>query len=428
MIILCGIDFSPASHDALISAAAWARAGGARRLILAHVAATDRNDAQLATAQASLDAMATEVAGAATDVQTLVIVGDAPSTLASLADTEGANLIVVASKGTTNAPLYKLGGTSEQLAIAANVPVLIVRDAAPMTAWADGTKPLRALLGVDEDSTCDVAAHVLWGLRQRRPIDLVLGAIYYADVAARHYGLPSTNAVDADPEVERLVARDLRRRFAASTGLGTTEVRPRRGLGRIADHLIELAEAERADMIVVGTSRTSGLGRLGSVSAGVVHEAPLSILCIPPSVVAESTVPELRCALVASDLSEFAARAVPLAFAAVASAGAEGEVHLVTVVGGREAADPAQAASLHEQLRRLVPRGARARVETHVVRGDDPASALAEAAARFGADIVCIASHGRSGIGRALMGSVADRLLRATRIPVLVSRPKVEGS
>jgi nucleotide-binding universal stress UspA family protein len=36
---------------------------------------------------------------------------------------------------------------------------------------------------------------------------------------------------------------------------------------------------------------------------------------------------------------------------------------------------------------------------------------------------VCIASHGRSGLSRAIVGSVADRLLRATRVPILVLRP-----
>ena len=41
----------------------------------------------------------------------------------------------------------------------------------------------------------------------------------------------------------------------------------------------------------------------------------------------------------------------------------------------------------------------------------------------LGVDAICIASHGRSGISRALVGSVADRLLRATRKPVLVLRP-----
>jgi nucleotide-binding universal stress UspA family protein len=39
---------------------------------------------------------------------------------------------------------------------------------------------------------------------------------------------------------------------------------------------------------------------------------------------------------------------------------------------------------------------------------------------------VCIASHGRTGLTRALMGSVADKLLRACRRPVLILRPPTE--
>ena len=70
------------------------------------------------------------------------------------------------------------------------------------------------------------------------------------------------------------------------------------------------------------------------------------------------------------------------------------------------------------------PLSAKARkVTAHIVRGEDAATAIAQTAARLGVDFITIASHGRSGITRALMGSVADRLLRATRKPVLVLRP-----
>ena len=57
------------------------------------------------------------------------------------------------------------------------------------------------------------------------------------------------------------------------------------------------------------------------------------------------------------------------------------------------------------------------------MRGDDAATALAQTAARLGVDFIAIASHGRAGLSRALVGSVADKLLRATRKPVLVLRP-----
>jgi nucleotide-binding universal stress UspA family protein len=61
-----------------------------------------------------------------------------------------------------------------------------------------------------------------------------------------------------------------------------------------------------------------------------------------------------------------------------------------------------------------------------VLSGDDTAQVIGEAAERLAADVVVIASRGRSGITRALLGSVADKLLRTCRRPVLVLRPPTE--
>jgi nucleotide-binding universal stress UspA family protein len=133
--------------------------------------------------------------------------------------------------------------------------------------------------------------------------------------------------------------------------------------------------------------------------------------------VVTQVVPVLQQSLVATDLSPFANRAVPYAFALTQPGG---EVHLVHVV--KDDAEIDEADLLH-QLAQLTPAGATQKVHSHVVRGDDPATTTAQCAARFGVDVICIASHGRSGLTRALVGSVADRLLRVTRLPVLVLRP-----
>ena len=50
------------------------------------------------------------------------------------------------------------------------------------------------------------------------------------------------------------------------------------------------------------------------------------------------------------------------------------------------------------------------------------AETLAEWAEQNGADLIIIASHGRSGVGRWVMGSVADRLLRSVCVPVMMIR------
>jgi nucleotide-binding universal stress UspA family protein len=68
-----------------------------------------------------------------------------------------------------------------------------------------------------------------------------------------------------------------------------------------------------------------------------------------------------------------------------------------------------------------------ASIETAVVVHHDPARAiLAEMDARR-ADLVAIATHGRSGMARLRLGSVADKVVRAAPCPVLVARPATGG-
>jgi nucleotide-binding universal stress UspA family protein len=67
----------------------------------------------------------------------------------------------------------------------------------------------------------------------------------------------------------------------------------------------------------------------------------------------------------------------------------------------------------------LSARGVRVRTE---VRRGDPVSEIAEAAAEVGADLIAMTTHGRSGLGRLLFGSVAEAVLRQSDIPVFLMR------
>ncbi len=62
------------------------------------------------------------------------------------------------------------------------------------------------------------------------------------------------------------------------------------------------------------------------------------------------------------------------------------------------------------------------KVETEVMLGD-PAHEISIYANTPGTDLVVMASHGRSGPSRWAHGSVADKVLRAVCIPVMVVRP-----
>ena len=61
-------------------------------------------------------------------------------------------------------------------------------------------------------------------------------------------------------------------------------------------------------------------------------------------------------------------------------------------------------------------------VLSYEVLEGDVAETLANWAENNGVDLIIIASHGRSGVGRWVMGSVADRLLRSVCVPVMMIR------
>lgn len=57
--------------------------------------------------------------------------------------------------------------------------------------------------------------------------------------------------------------------------------------------------------------------------------------------------------------------------------------------------------------------------KTVLVRGGHPAEALAELASSEGVDVIVVGTHGRTGMARLLIGSVAERLVRLARCAVM---------
>lgn len=59
-------------------------------------------------------------------------------------------------------------------------------------------------------------------------------------------------------------------------------------------------------------------------------------------------------------------------------------------------------------------------LSTETVEGSGPAERIVEAAQRSGADLIVMGSHGRTGVARVLLGSVASKVLVLSPVPVLV--------
>ncbi|THF88737.1 universal stress protein [Deinococcus sp. KSM4-11] len=83
------------------------------------------------------------------------------------------------------------------------------------------------------------------------------------------------------------------------------------------------------------------------------------------------------------------------------------------------AALAAEADAVRADLTRRVP-GARVRIDA--AKGQSVAQMILKAVAAERADLIVMSTHGRSGLGRVLIGSVAEAVVHAAPVPVLLVR------
>jgi nucleotide-binding universal stress UspA family protein len=78
-------------------------------------------------------------------------------------------------------------------------------------------------------------------------------------------------------------------------------------------------------------------------------------------------------------------------------------------------------AQAQEKLDRLEAPGAELRLERRLAEGD-PVTEILHLAQEIGADLIVMGTHGRTGLSRLLMGSVAEQVVRQAPCPVLTVR------
>lgn len=121
--------------------------------------------------------------------------------------------------------------------------------------------------------------------------------------------------------------------------------------------------------------------------------------------------------IVPVDGSNLAERALPLAGRLAGALGSRVTIVQAIPAVAEPTVDVAGAEAYLKGLMRRIPGVESA--ETTVVIGD-AASAIIETAQRQGAMMIVMSTHGRSGLGRWLYGSVADQVMRGARVPVIL--------
>jgi nucleotide-binding universal stress UspA family protein len=203
--------------------------------------------------------------------------------------------------------------------------------------------------------------------------------------------------------------------------------------GDPAAAILRVAEQRRADLIVLASHGRGATGRLvfGSVADRLAHASPVPVLIVRPADTnAELTAARIDRLLVPLDGSDLSQRALPVAAALARQLAIP--VLLVQAIGVAERIAPypgayAPPADVLQQAQAAVAESLAAAaaamrqpsltVTTEILVG--PAfGAIADATAQ--GDIVVMASHGRSGIQRWLLGSVAEKLVRSGPVPVMI--------
>jgi nucleotide-binding universal stress UspA family protein len=203
-----------------------------------------------------------------------------------------------------------------------------------------------------------------------------------------------------------------------------------------------------ADGIVMATHGRTGLAHLlyGSVAETVIAETAVPVFLVharPGKPAVPSFDPLASRLMVPLDGSSFAEAALQLAFDLL---GPAGELVLVTVVqppdhvlrdnSGRVLAYLDQQAEAHFReglcyLENVAHRLRQTHPDLHVsldVRLDKPSTGIIAAAAERAVDLVVMATHGRTGLRRDAVGSVAGDVLRIGIAPLLLVRPVVEAT
>lgn len=305
----------------------------------------------------------------------------------------------------------------------------------------------RMLVPLDGSELAEMVFPYASELAGRLDLDLVLLHVHPPD--ERHLAPMFQDYVDHASEKIRGQCEEVR-----GSTLGTAAGTPLRVHGELAEghpaeEILRYAEEEDIDLILIATHGSSGGRRwaLGSVADKLLRASRVPVWVVragTPDEALHDRWPQ-GTMVVPLDGSKLSECVLPHVEALAKQTGTEQvQVVLVTVCEPpfitADYPEASMALSWDEHVKRitehfreicgdylagveksLAEKGLRVRSET--VIGEEPATEIIEYARRHRSNLILMATHGRSGIGRWAYGSVADRLIHEARSPIFLVRP-----
>jgi nucleotide-binding universal stress UspA family protein len=443
-MILCATDLSESARAAT-DLAAWL----ARRfddtlvlmtvveptpVVVPEVMVTNANFISAArdAAEAHLQQLAESLRREGLRVDVRAGVGDAATLLLDAAHEGKARFITMGTHGRKGAARLFLGSVAERVSSAARCPVIVTGpDAAGASRW-PASRALNLAVATDGSSLGQAAIDWVADLQHTLACEVTVIRLYSPPREAARYGLDDPwLGKQGQPQLLQLIERDLRRSMEKLRPGGESRIR---FVAVSSDPAAELAPELvllQPDALVIGV----GAHRMTwpDVHApAVLRSSPVPVICVPAASQPVPAISRVRSVLVATDFTAASEAALRTAYALLRPHG--GRVELCTVHErgpAMQAAIPRLAPPLDDKereklearLRALIPADADATgiaTRPSVVEGNLAPEAILQAAERLGVDLVVLASHGRAGIRRAILGSTAEEVARHARVPVVI--------
>jgi nucleotide-binding universal stress UspA family protein len=271
--------------------------------------------------------------------------------------------------------------------------------------------------------------------------ELSLSALPIARQLAQSTGaemtLVSVAPDNSSPDATRDLAEALQA-IAATVRAEGHEVHVTVRIGDVAPQIVQLVHETEADLVIMATRGRSGAGRmlLGSVSDQILGSSDVPVVLLHAN---GHTVEGLHTMVVAVDGTPGGALALGTAVPLARASAAELVLVRATVPLPLWLYEPTLGINTGPLIDPMWDEDARRVAETYAeslagrlqtagvkARGrgvsGQPAAAILSVADDVDADLIVMSTHGRTGVVRSLLGSVADEVVRQSRRPVLLVR------
>ena len=210
-------------------------------------------------------------------------------------------------------------------------------------------------------------------------------------------------------------------------------------VGKPSVEIKAVAEATEQAVLVMASHGRGGLQQfvLGSVALSIVHYVHCPVIIVRMGSELPETHSNLETVLLPTDGSAFSEQVIDDALEILGEpkpalrivqvlehpAWTAHSINAGLVSQYLEASRESSEDHLDELTNRLRARGYRAEAE---LRSGAAAEGILASVEDHGIDLIAMATHGRGGVGRLLLGSVAQRVLNRSNVPLMLIRPQSE--